>query len=194
MRAWPERVRRTAPRPTAFLDRDGTLNWDRPGFYVTGPGRLRLYAAAPEAVRLLNAKGYRVVVLTNQSAVGRGYMTMEASLAVNRKLVRELRRAGARVDAVYFCPHAPEAACSCRKPRTGLIDEAVKDCPADLPGSFMAGDKDSDLRMAANAGLKGYLVRTGHARSAKAPGSFRDLPALARALPAAAETRKRKRK
>ncbi|MDA8132337.1 MAG: HAD family hydrolase [Elusimicrobia bacterium] len=193
MRAWPDKVRRTAPRPTAFLDRDGTLNWDRPGFYVTHPDRLRLYASAPAAVRLLNKKGYRVVVLTNQSAVGRGYMTMKASLAVNRKLVRELGRAGARVDAVYFCPHAPETACSCRKPRTGLIDEAMKDSPADLPRSFMAGDKDSDLLMAANAGLRGCLVRTGHARSAKAPGSFRDLSALARALPAAAETSKRKR-
>ena len=193
MRAWPARVRRTAPRPTAFLDRDGTLNWDRPGFYVTRPESLRLYAAAPDAVRLLNAKGYRVVVLTNQSAVGRGYMTLKASLAVNRKLVRELRGAGARVDAVYFCPHAPGAGCACRKPGTGLIEEAVKDSPADLPRSFMAGDKDSDLRMAANAAFRGYLVRTGHARAARKPGSYRDLPALARALPAA-EDIKGKRK
>ncbi len=186
MRAWPGTVRRGKPAPTAFLDRDGVLNRDRAGVYVTSPDQLRLYSGAARAVALLAAKGYRVVVLTNQSAVARGYMTLARARAVNLRLVRELRRAGARVDAVYFCPHGPGDACRCRKPEPGLIEEAVKDSPADLARSFMAGDKRSDLELARRAGIRGVLVRTGQWRSAGAAaarGSYRDISALARALP-----------
>ena len=187
MRAWPRRVKRRPAAPTAFLDRDGTINRDKAGAYVLKPSQLKIYANAPAAVRLLNKKGYRVVVLTNQSAVGRGYMTLAASLAINRKMVSELRKAGAGVDAVYFCPHAPESNCACRKPKPGLVLEARKDSPADLARSFMAGDKKCDLDLARNAGLAGKLVLTGQwRRSLGAPAAkrgHRDLLALARAVP-----------
>jgi D-glycero-D-manno-heptose 1,7-bisphosphate phosphatase len=126
------------------------------------------------------------VVLTNQSGVSRGYMSLAAAKAINLKLVRDLRRAGARVDAVYFCPHGPDEGCACRKPAPGLIKEAVKDSPADLPRSFMAGDKKSDLLLARRAGIKGYFVLTGQWRSAgtaAAAKGYRDLAALARAVP-----------
>lgn len=187
MRAWPPKVAKGPPVPTAYLDRDGTINRDKAGSYILKLSQFRLYAAAPAAVKLLNAKGYRVVVLTNQSAVGRGYMTMAVSRAINLKMVRELRRAGARVDAVYFCPHAPEADCACRKPKPGLINEAAMDRPADPALSFMAGDKKCDLDLARNAGIKGRLVRTGQWRhslgSAAAKKGCKDLLTLARALP-----------
>lgn len=187
MRAWPRRVLRQPAVPTAFLDRDGTINRDKAGTYVLKPSQLTIYAKAPAAVRLLNRKGYRVVVLTNQSAVGRGYMTLKTSLAINRKMVSELKKAGAAVDAVYFCPHAPDRDCACRKPRPGLIREALKDSPADLRRSFMAGDKKCDLDLARNAGIAGELVLTGQWRhslgAAAAKRGHRDLLALARALP-----------
>jgi len=184
MRAWPARVAKGPAVPTAFLDRDGTINRDRAGIYITRPSQLKIYAAAPAALRLISAKGYRIVVITNQSGVGRGYMTLAASRAINLKLLRELRRGRARIDAVYFCPHGPDEKCACRKPAPGLIREAVKDSPADMARSFMAGDKQSDLRLARNAGLKGLLVLTGQGKSVsgKAP-SYKNLLTLARALP-----------
>ncbi|MGD9641515.1 MAG: D-glycero-alpha-D-manno-heptose-1,7-bisphosphate 7-phosphatase [Elusimicrobiales bacterium] len=182
MRAWPRTLKKAPAAPTAFLDRDGTLNRNRTGVYVTAPEQLILYASAARAVKLLSEKGYRIVVLTNQSAVGRGYMTLAESKAINLKLVRDLRAAGAPVAAVYFCPHAPDAACACRKPRPGLLLEAAKDLPADPERSFVAGDKPSDLALARNAGLKGYLVLTGEGRAAGAEG-YKDLLALARAVP-----------
>ncbi len=184
MRAWPPGVRTGPPVPTAFLDRDGTINRDRAGVYITSPSALKIYSGAPAAVKLLNAKGYRVVVITNQSGIGRGYMTMAASRRINARLLRELKRAGARIDAVYFCPHRPDEKCACRKPAPGLIREALRDRPADMTRSFIAGDKDSDLELAANAGLKGLLVLTGQGRAASLPAKrYRDLAALARALP-----------
>lgn len=186
MRAWPLSLKRQPARPTAFLDRDGVLNHNRAGTYVTSPDGLRLYAGAPAAVRLLAEKGYRIVVVTNQSAVARGYMTLAASRRVNLRLVTLLKRAGARVDAIYFCPHGPDDNCRCRKPEPGLITEARRESPADMRRSFVAGDKASDLELGRRAGLKAFLVRTGQWRSAPAAAArrgFRDLPALARALP-----------
>jgi histidinol-phosphate phosphatase family protein len=184
MRAWPAKITKGRPAPTAFLDRDGTLNRDREGIYITRPSQLKIYAGAPAALKLIAAKGYRIVVITNQSGVGRGYMTLARSKAINLKLVRELRLAGAGVDAVYFCPHGPGENCACRKPAPGLIQEAVKDSPADMKRSFVAGDKGSDLLLAKKAGVKGFLVLTGQGKAAagKAP-AYKTLLALARSLP-----------
>jgi histidinol-phosphate phosphatase family protein len=185
MRAWPAKLKPSPAAPTAFLDRDGTLNRDSKA-YITSPADLKLYAFAAGAVALLKRKGYRVVVLTNQSGVARGYMTLATSRAINLKLVRELRKGGAGVDAVYFCPHGPDDGCGCRKPSPGLVEEALKDSPADMARSFMAGDKRSDLELARRAGIKGKLVLTGQWRSAGAAAAkrgHRDLLALARSLP-----------
>lgn len=186
MRAWPLRPARRAPGPTAFLDRDGVLNHNRAGVYVTEPAGLKIYAAVPAALRLLAKKGYRLVVVTNQSGVARGYMTLAKAKAINRRLAALLKAAGARVDAVYFCPHGPAEGCRCRKPAPGLIEEANRECPADMAGSFVAGDKRSDLELGRKAGLRSFLVRTGQWRSAgKAHGAreFSSLLALARAVP-----------
>lgn len=192
MRAWPPRVRKGPAVPTAFLDRDGTLNRDRAGRYITRPSQLRVYSRAAAALRLLSAKGYRIVVITNQSGVARGYMTLAGSLAINLKLLRELRRDGAGIDAVYFCPHGPDEKCACRKPAPGLVREAVKDRPADIKRSFMAGDKDCDLQLARKAGLRGFLVLTGQGRAASLPAEkHKDLLSLARALPDLGTKRKR---
>ncbi len=103
-----------------------------------------------------------------------------------QKLVALLRGEGIALDAIYFCPHTPEARCACRKPAPGLLEEALADRRLDLRRSFVAGDKGSDLRLARRAGLKGYLVMTGAGRAAAAAekhAAFRDLLALARAVP-----------
>lgn len=186
MRAWPVKINQGAPVPTAFLDRDGVLNWNRRGTYITLPAQLKLYSLAAAALRLIARKGYRIVVLTNQSGVARGYMTMSCAKRINLKLVRELRLQGAKINAIYFCPHSPEDKCLCRKPEPGLITEALKDHPADLPKSFMVGDKKCDLDLARRAGLTGYLVLTGQWRSANTRDikkGYRDLLSLARELP-----------
>ncbi len=186
MRAWPSSPRCGPRAPAAFLDRDGTINLNRPGTYITRPAQLKLYTGAAKALRLIAAKGYRLVVLTNQSAVARGYMTLARSREINLKLVRELKKAGVELDAVYFCPHGPDEGCACRKPRAGLIKEAARELSIDLRRSFVAGDKKSDLELARTAGIKGRLVLTGEGRAVvPSPGAerYRDLPALARALP-----------
>lgn len=184
MRAWPpRRPARGKKAPAAFLDRDGTLNRDRAGVYITAPQQLKIYAGAPEALRRLAAKGYRLVVLTNQSGVARGYMTLAEAKRVNLKLVRELKKAGVRLDAVYFCPHGPDDGCGCRKPRAGLLKEAARELAIDLRRSFVAGDKASDLDLAKAAGIKGLLVLTGQGKAAGRPGAFRSLAALAAAVP-----------
>ncbi|MCX5791123.1 MAG: HAD family hydrolase [Elusimicrobia bacterium] len=186
MRAWLARRRGPAGAPAAFLDRDGTLNRNTHGVYITRPEQLKLYARVPAALKLLAKKGYRLIVLSNQSGVGRGYMTLAAARAISLELVEQLRREGVELDAVYFCPHAPSEGCACRKPAPGLLEEALADRRLDLRRSFVAGDKASDLRLALRAGLKGYLVMTGAGKAAAAAGkhaAFRDLLALARAVP-----------
>lgn len=192
MRAWPARRPSRGPEaPAAFLDRDGTLNRDRAGVYITSPDQLRIYAGAPAALRRLAAKGYRLVVLTNQSGVARGYMTLAGARRINLKLVRELKKSGVRLDAVYFCPHGPDDGCRCRKPRTGLIEEAARELAIDLKRSFVAGDKPSDLGLARAAGIRGLLVRTGQGKAAGGLGGVRSLAALAAAVP---DVNKRKTK
>jgi len=151
--------------PAAFLDRDGTIIHDRPGFYLTDPRGIRIYASAVKALKLLSGLGYRLIVLTNQSAVGRGYMTLARSKAVNLELNRRLERRGVRLDAIYFCPHAPDAGCACRKPAGGLVREALKRGRIDLPRSFVIADKASDMRLADSFGMGSILVRTGHGRT-----------------------------
>ena len=185
MRAWPPKLPKAASAPTAFLDRDGTITRDKAGVYVTKPAQLKVYAAAPAALREIAAKGYRLVVVTNQSGVARGYMTLRDAKAINLKLVRELRRAGVKLAAVYMCPHGPHDGCACRKPAPGLLLEAAADLPWDLSRSFVAGDKRSDLELARRAGLKGRLVLTGQGKEARpeARKGYRDLAALAKALP-----------
>jgi len=154
-----------AKRPAVFLDRDGTIIHDRPGFYLTDPRGLKFYAGAFKALLLLARLDYRLIVVTNQAAVGRGYMTMARSKAINMKLVRDLRAKGVKLDGVYFCPHLPTAGCACRKPAPGLIKEALKHHRVDLTRSIVIGDKESDMKLADALGLSSILVKTGHGLS-----------------------------
>lgn len=145
--------------PTVFLDRDGTINEDLN--YIDSPERLIIIDGASSAIRKLNSKGFKVVVITNQSGVGRGYFTKEAVDVVNKRLEEILKKDGAHLDGIYYCLHHPDDNCECRKPKIGLVEKAKKDLHIDLNKSYIVGDKISDIEIAQNIGGKGILVLTG---------------------------------
>jgi D-glycero-D-manno-heptose 1,7-bisphosphate phosphatase len=152
----PSRLR----RPAAFLDRDGVLNVDH-GF-VHRPEQLEWVAGSPEGVRMLNEAGYHVLVITNQSGVARGFFDEAAVRSFHAHMQKALAEKGAHVDAFYYCPHHPEGtvkafamACSCRKPRTGMLEQAAREWPIDLNRSFFIGDKDADMAAAAAFKVRG---------------------------------------
>ncbi|MCL2459505.1 MAG: HAD family hydrolase [Desulfobulbus sp.] len=156
-------------RPAVFLDRDGTIN-EQMG-YINHLSRFRLLPGVGKAIRLLNEYGLPVVVATNQSGLARGYFPASLLNAVHAEMVRLLALDGARIDGLYVCPHHPEAkeeqyrlACSCRKPKTGLLTQAARDMGLDLTRSYMVGDRWSDLRCGAAAGVTPLLVLTGYGR------------------------------
>jgi histidinol-phosphate phosphatase family protein len=145
-----------------FIDRDGTLNED--SGYVSTPEQLILYPWAAEAVRLINTAGFKAIVITNQSGVARGMYTEQTLAEMHSQMIEELARQGARIDAIYYCPHHPDETCACRKPRTGMLDAASRDHDIDLARSFVIGDKASDINVAANAGARAALVLSGYGR------------------------------
>jgi D-glycero-D-manno-heptose 1,7-bisphosphate phosphatase len=158
-------------RKAVFLDRDGTLVRERG--YLSDPDRVELEAGAAEAVRRLNRQGFAVVVVSNQSGVARGLFTEEDVAAVHRKIEALLAARGARLEGVYYCPHHPEGAvqayrreCTCRKPAAGMLLRAVEELGVALAGSYMIGDKLTDMETARRAGLCGILVRTGYGEEA----------------------------
>lgn len=146
-------------RPAVFLDRDGTINEDT-GF-IDSPERLIIIDGAASAIKKLNSKGFHVVVITNQSGVGRGYFSKESADAVNKRLEEILKKQEAHLDGIYYCPHHPDDGCECRKPRTGLIKKASADLSIDFNKSYVVGDKVCDVELAQNIGCKGILVLTG---------------------------------
>ncbi len=148
--------------PAVFMDRDGTLNVERG--YVCKPEEVELLPTVGEALRLLNMARMPVIVITNQSALGRGLITLDEFEVVNEALWQALRDQGAYYDALYYCPHNPGAEaepCGCRKPQPGLLLQAAVDLGIDLQRSFMIGDKASDLGAGRAAGCRVVLVRTG---------------------------------
>jgi D-glycero-D-manno-heptose 1,7-bisphosphate phosphatase len=145
-----------------FLDRDGTIN--REVDFLSDPDEVELLPGAAEAIARLNKERWLVIVVTNQSGVGRGYFTEEAVRKVNQRLQTLLASDGALIDAIYYCPHHPDAGCDCRKPATGLLRQAVNDFDIDLGHSFVAGDKVSDVEMGHRAGCKTILVLTGYGK------------------------------
>jgi histidinol-phosphate phosphatase family protein len=147
-------------RKAIFLDRDGTINEDTG--YIGSPDKLSLIYGSMDAVKKINEAGIMVVVISNQSGVGRGYFTIEAVEAVNNKLSEMLGNGGAKIDAFYYCPHHPDEECGCRKPKTGLVERAAKELDIDLPSSYVVGDKVSDIEMAYKSGAKAVLVLTGY--------------------------------
>jgi len=156
-------------RRAVFIDRDGTIS-EEVG-YVNHVSRYRVFPFAAEAVRALNDAGWLAVLVTNQAGVARGYFREELIGQVHGLLAAELERGGARLDAVYYCPHHPTVGeppyrldCDCRKPKPGLILRAAEELGLDPARCWMVGDRYSDTELARNAGVRSAFVLTGYGR------------------------------
>jgi len=156
-------------QPAVFLDRDGTIN-EQMG-YINHISRFVLLPGVGQAIRRLNERNIPVVVVTNQSGLARGYFPASLLDEVHKQMEEQLAAEGAHIDGLYICPHHPEAkekkyrkACNCRKPKTGLLEQATADLGLDPARSFMVGDRWSDLKCGAAAGLTPILVLTGYGR------------------------------
>ncbi|HEV8620880.1 MAG TPA: lipopolysaccharide heptosyltransferase II [Nitrospiraceae bacterium] len=141
---------------TVFLDRDGTLNYD-PG-YLKVAAELKLLAGVGPALARLKVAGAKLVVVTNQSGVGRGIITLKDLEAIHARLEGLLEQEGAALDAIYFCPHHPDDGCHCRKPNVGMVERAVSELQLDLRRSYLIGDHARDIQLAQRVGAKAILL------------------------------------
>lgn len=148
------------PRKAAFLDRDGTLIEEVN--FLSRVEDLRVYPYSFEAVKLLKDAGWLVIVVTNQSGIGRGVFEESAMHEIHDAIQTQMDN---MIDAFYFCPHLPCDGCNCRKPYRGMLDAAMADFSIDLPGSWMIGDKNIDVETGKNAGISSAMVLTGYGRA-----------------------------
>jgi len=147
-------------RPAIFLDRDGVINRNRSD-YVKSWAEFVFLPGSLEAIKWLSMTDYWIVVVTNQSAIGRGIVTAEAVDDIHRRMVEAVRSAGGRIDAVVTCPHRPDEGCLCRKPAPGMIWETARQLPVDIFASYFIGDAESDIVAARAAGVRPVLVLSG---------------------------------
>ncbi len=142
-----------------FLDRDGTLIVEKN--YLNSLAQVEFIPGSEAAVARLNRAGAKVIVISNQSGIGRGYFTSDFVRQTHGFLQEHLQKFGAHIDAFYFCPHAPQEDCACRKPKTGMLEKAAQDLDLKLHG-FVIGDRTTDLAAGQRVGLQTILVRTGY--------------------------------
>jgi len=154
--------------PAIFLDRDGTLMEE--AHYCSHPDQVKIIPDVPENLRALKQAGYKLVVVTNQSGIGRGYYTLDDYHLVAAHFLNLLGDEDL-IDAVYFCPEAPEKNSPRRKPQIGMITEAQRDLGLDLSRSWFIGDKAVDVQCGINAGVRPILVLTGHGAKENASGA-----------------------
>jgi D-glycero-D-manno-heptose 1,7-bisphosphate phosphatase len=148
-----------------FIDRDGTLIRDVG--YLSSEKQLEILPKVPDALRLLREKGYKVVVVTNQSGIARGRLTESLLANIHRELFGRLARSGAQVDGVYYCPHHPtegfapyKTVCDCRKPNTGMIRQAAAELDVAASRSYVVGDQMTDMELAARIGARGIWIHS----------------------------------
>jgi D-glycero-D-manno-heptose 1,7-bisphosphate phosphatase len=160
-----------------ILDRDGVLNREAPdGGWIHSAQDWVWEEGAVDGLRLLSDAGIRLSVATNQSGVGRGFFPSEAVAEVHDHMIREAARLGARVDAVFLCPHAPEDGCDCRKPAPGLLLSAVEASGVPIAETVAIGDAPRDIEAARGAGVRAMLVRTGKGRATEAQLGGTEVP------------------
>ncbi len=158
-------------RVAVFLDRDGTINEELN--FIRRPEELVLIPGAADAILTLNQRGVVTCVISNQSGVARGFLTEKDLIPIHARLEEELARSGAHVDRIAYCPHHPtegippyNTTCRCRKPGTGMLDDAANALRIDLARSFVVGDRLTDVQAGKNAGATSVLVLTGYGRQA----------------------------
>jgi histidinol-phosphate phosphatase family protein len=170
---------RDALLPAVFIDRDGTIMEDTD--YCCDPKDVRIFPGVLEALRRLKSRGFKLIIITNQSGIGRGLFTLDQYRAVETEVLRQL--GDDLIDGTYYCPDAPGQHSNCRKPAPGMVVKAVRDHQIDLSHSFLIGDKEIDVECAHNAGVRAIRVRTGI--QSDVTGSNADL--VAADLPAAVQ-------
>ena len=171
-----------------LLDRDGVINQESPD-YIKSPDEWRPIPGSLAAIARLASAGFRVAVTTNQSGVGRGLFSEEVLGDIHRKMLSEVEQAGGRIDRIFYCPHGPDEGCDCRKPRPGLIYQAIEALPCQRSNIVLIGDTLRDLEAAQAADIQAFLVRTGKGAATEkdlpqglAAGVYDDLAAAANAL------------
>ena len=148
-------------RRWVLLDRDGVINQENPGSYILAPEQWIPIPGSVEAIARLQAAEIGVVIVTNQSAIGRGLLDLATLESIHLRLKRTVEEAGGRIAGIFFCPHHPDDGCECRKPNAGLIRQAEAALGCSLHGAPLVGDQLSDLQAAQRAGCRPILVRTG---------------------------------
>jgi histidinol-phosphate phosphatase family protein len=156
--------RKLRARPIVFLDRDGTLIEERG--YLRDPRKVKLLPSVIEGLKRLRTHRLAAVVISNQSGVARGLISRREVKAVNGRLLALLRRGGARVDGLFWCPHGPEDHCPCRKPKLGLLKRAARELRLPWRRSISVGDRWGDVAIGRRTGGRGVLVLTGYGRQA----------------------------
>jgi D-glycero-D-manno-heptose 1,7-bisphosphate phosphatase len=165
--------------PAVFIDRDGTIMQDAD--YCSDPQQVKIFPSVAEALKRLKSKGFKIIIITNQSGIGRGFFTIEQYRAVEAEVLCQL--GDGLIDATYFCPDIPGQPSSCRKPAPGMIVQAMREHQIDIERSFFIGDKEIDAECGRNAGVRTIRVRTGFDRETS--GSTADW--VAEDLPAATQ-------
>ena len=160
LNAWAATDRPVPGERAISLDRDGVINAPRPG-HVTGWNAFQFLPGALAAIRQLSLLDWPIVVATNQSAVGRGLLSVDGLAEIHRRMVARVEQAGGRIDLIVHCPHMPEDQCICRKPEAGLFQDAAKRLNVNLAESYFVGETPSDLGAARRLGMTFVLVRTG---------------------------------
>ena len=166
----------TIMKPALFLDRDGVIIENRSN-YVRSWSDVSIYPQAIESLIKVKLTGYKIIIITNQSAVGRGLISPETAQEINMQLIEEIQSAGGRIDGLFMCPHAPHHNCACRKPQPGLILEAAESLSLDLNRSILVGDALSDIMAGQSAGVgKNVLVCTGRGNAQSATPLAAQIP------------------
>jgi len=145
-----------------FIDRDGTIIKDKG--YITNVSFVELIPGAAQAINRFHSLGFIVVLVTNQSAVGRGYITEDELAKIHKTMKQLLFQEGSFLDAIYACPHHPDERCGCRKPEPGLIRKACKDFDINIAKSYIVGDQKADVELGKKEGMSSILVLTGHGK------------------------------
>ncbi len=157
--------------PTLFLDRDGTINMDMTGSYVTKPSEFKLIEHAAEALVLAQISGFKLAIITNQQGIAKKLYTEKDLQSIHKRMLELIRKKtnsdGFNFDDIQYCPHKQDAGCKCRKPKTEMLEKAAVKLNSDLKNSFYIGDKDADMMCAHSFGIPFILVLTGYGNDTK---------------------------
>jgi len=143
-------------RKAVFIDRDGTINVNYG--YINNPDDFKMYPNVAKGIKLLQENGFKIIIITNQSGIARGYFSEKSLEEIHDKMKKELSKEDTGVDAIYYCPHHPDENCNCRKPKPGMLEQAIKDFDIEIKDSYIIGDRMLDVEAGKIIGCKTVLI------------------------------------